>query len=166
MPRRRRARARGTGGSALRSDEHSRRGILRDIAVVLTLALLAGAACGRKPVEQAPAHEARGAEVMVRLKMTPPEPIVDAVTLAEVTLLNRTGQPVLGARLRIEAHMSHPGMAPVIESAAEQGRGVYTAGLRLSMAGAWILFVKGELADRRPINQRVGEATARGQTEI
>ena len=115
----------------------------------MALGVLAGAACGR-PV--APA-----ADVVVEWKLTPSAPLVDGETVAEITLRDRARQPLSGARLRVEAHMTHPGMAPVIEVAAERGNGAYVARLRFPMAGAWILFVKGELADRRSINQRVGE---------
>ena len=93
--------------------------------------------------------------------MTPLAPVVDEQAQAEITLRDRTGQPVRGATLRLEAHMSHPGMAPVIERAQEQGDGVYTVRLRLTMAGEWILFVRGTRADNRPIDQRAGATAAR-----
>jgi hypothetical protein len=121
----------------------------RQVFAFLTLGVLAGAACGR-PV--APADD-----VVVEWKVTPSPPLVDGAAVLEITLGDRDGQPLSGARLRVEAHMTHPGMAPLIEVAAERGNGAYVARLRFPMAGAWILFVKGELADRRSINQRVGE---------
>jgi YtkA-like len=101
---------------------------------------------------------------MVEWKMTPASPVVDGDTLAEFTLLDQSRRPVRGASLRVEAHMTHPGMAPLVEPAAEQANGAYTVRLRFSMAGAYVLFVKGEMADRRPIDRRIGETTAQSQT--
>jgi hypothetical protein len=58
---------------------------------------------------------------------------------------DKTGEPVRGARLRLEGHMSHPGMAPVTAAVTERGEGVYEAGFRFSMAGDWILVVTGDV---------------------
>lgn len=129
------------------SDEVSRRLLVLPAVVCLIVV-----ACGRS-VEPAD-------DLIVAWTLTPPAPRVDGETRTDVTLVDRARQPVRGATVRLEAHMSHPGMAPIIEPAVEEREGVYTARLRLSMAGGWILFVKGESADRRPINQRLGEVTA------
>ena len=69
------------------------------------------------------------------------------------TLRDAEGLPVRGARLRIEAHMSHPGMAPVLAEAREHPDGVYEASLELTMAGAWTLVASGALADGRVITR-------------
>lgn len=55
--------------------------------------------------------------------------------------------------------MRHPGMAPVIERAHEQGRGLYVAHLSFTMSGAWDVSVTGRLPDGRRLSRRVGEAT-------
>lgn len=142
----------GTGEPALPPDAGSRHRVLTFAAAALTLACLPVVGCGR-PVPLAE-------DVVVEWKMTPASPVVDGDTLAEFTLLDRARRPVRGANLRVEAHMTHPGMAPLVEPAAEQANGAYTVRLRFSMAGVYILFVKGEMADRRPIDRRVGETTA------
>ncbi len=99
----------------------------------------------------------------VEWKVVPSTPTVDSEAVAEITVFDRARQPLGGARLRVEAHMNHPGMAPVVEPLVEQGNGVYTTRLRFSMAGVWVLFVKGELADRRRLDQRAAELIVRGE---
>ena len=65
--------------------------------------------------------------------------------VATLTLRNKAQQPVLGARLHLEGHMSHPGMAPVTADLVERDGGIYETRLQFSMAGDWVLLVAGEL---------------------
>jgi hypothetical protein len=60
-----------------------------------------------------------------------------------------------GARLRLEGHMSHPGMTPVTTSVAERGPGEYEAQLRFSMAGDWVLVLTGDLPDGRRLTRQL-----------
>lgn len=106
-----------------------------------------GADCSRQP--------SVAGDVTVEWKMTPRPPVVGAATLAELTLRDSARRPVRGAKLQVEGHMPHAGMAPVIATAAERDDGVYQIRLRFTMRGNWILLVTGELPDGRRINHRI-----------
>jgi hypothetical protein len=57
-----------------------------------------------------------------------------------VKLANRA-EPVSGARIALEADMSHPGMAPVFAEATKTGPGQYQADLKFAMAGDWVILL-------------------------
>jgi hypothetical protein len=84
-------------------------------------------------------------------------PSLPAVGPATLTLLvhDDARRPVHGAQFRVEAAMSHPGMAPVLAPVTERGHGVYEAALRFTMAGDWILLVAGTLANGETVQYRI-----------
>lgn len=107
-------------------------------------AVLAAAACRPAP--------ARG--IAFAWSLAPSPPVVgDAILTLRVQ--DRNGRPVQGAALRVEGHMSHPGMAPVVAQAAERQPGVYEAAMAFTMRGDWILLVTGTLASGEPIEHRI-----------
>ena len=87
--------------------------------------------------------------------MTPTPPVVGETTVARLTLRDEARRPIDGAKLRIEGHMSHPGMAPFIVTPEEEGDGLYEAHLEFTMAGDWILLVTGELPGQRRLSHRI-----------
>jgi hypothetical protein len=92
-------------------------------------------------------------DVTVTWKIEPTPPVAGTATVVRVVLRRSNGSPVSGAKLQVQAHMSHAGMAPVTADAVEHGNGAYEASLQLSMAGDWALVLTGELADGRRITQ-------------
>jgi hypothetical protein len=111
--------------------------------VVLCAAALTGA-CHRPDAD-------RGVNIEWTLTPTPA-----TVGKARLTLrVIADGRPVRGARLRVEGHMSHPGMAPSIASAVEGADGVYEADLQLTMPGDWILLVSGTLPTGAAVERRI-----------
>jgi hypothetical protein len=83
--------------------------------------------------------------VRVSWTLDPSPPVVGTPIVARLTLRDTTQNPIIGARLRLEGMMSHPGMAPVSAAVTEKGNGEYEAPLQFTMAGDWILLVTGEL---------------------
>jgi len=102
----------------------------------------------------------RGAgDLTVTWTIEPTPPVTGAATLVRVALMHADGKPGGGAKLRVEAHMTHPGMAPLVVEPIERSRGIYETRLHLSMAGTWVLVASGELADGRRIVKQT-EVTA------
>ena len=126
---------RGIGERALPHDAPVFRGVLSDLRAVTVAGLAISAAC----VRFVPAST-----LIVQWKLTPAAPVVNADTIAEVTILDQSRRPVKGAAFRVEAFMTHPGMAPVLETATPTSDGVQSIRLRFTMAGEWILSVKDE----------------------
>lgn len=122
------------------------------------LILLAGGGLvGMVGCSKAPAP----ADVSVTWTTEPSPPVVGAPIVADVTLRDADRQPVRGATIEIEGHMTHPGMAPVLAAAEERGDGVYRVRFQFTMAGDWIVLVKGFLPDGRPVNHRIDVASVR-----
>ncbi len=109
----------------------------RRLTVVLLACTLAFA-CGEREADTAPG-------VTLAWDLEPVPPTAGTHGIARLTLRDARQQPVTGARLRLEGHMSHPGMAPVVSTVAERGGGAYEAPVDFTMAGDWILVVTGDL---------------------
>ena len=90
----------------------------------------------------------------VEWQLTPAPPVVGPARLA-VTLRDQAGRPASGATVRVEAHMTHPGMSPVLSEAVERGGGRYEAALDFTMAGHWVVLLKGRLADGAALDHRI-----------
>ena len=86
--------------------------------------------------------------------LTPSSPAVGPATLT-VTLRKSTNAVVTGAKVRLEGHMSHPGMTPVIADAVERTPGVYVVPFTLTMPGDWVLLVSAALPNGERLEHRV-----------
>ena len=119
---------------------------LRAAALLVVFAPgISGSACRRT--------EQHADDVRIEWRVTPEPPRVGLARVA-LEVRDATGRPLSGARLRLEGHMTHPGMAPALADAREQAPGQYEAELSLSMAGDWVLQAAGELPDGRRITRR------------
>ena len=78
-------------------------------------------------------------------RLEPEPPAVGRDTMTRIRLLDARNAPIAGAKLRLEGHMSHPGMTPVVTGVIERSPGDYEALMPFSMAGDWTLVLTGEL---------------------
>jgi YtkA-like len=89
----------------------------------------------------------------VTLAIVPSPAVVGPGALA-VTLRDQAGQPVDGARLQVEANMTHAGMVPLLASVAQSEAGVYRVPLEWSMAGDWYVDLTFTLPDGQRVARR------------
>ena len=117
----------------------------------LSLLLLACVAAGlgngcSRPVAFSPA-------VTVEHAISPEPPQVGPATVI-LKLADATAQPISGARITLEADMSHAGMAPVFAETQETGPGQYEAHLKFGMAGDWVILLHVRLAGGQTLERQ------------
>jgi hypothetical protein len=117
------------------------------VAAALLLAVLSG--CGR----MAGANPATQDTYVVSMVIEPSPPAVGPGSVI-ATLTDPAGRPVDGARLDVEANMSHAGMVPVLAGTAESRAGVYRVPLQWTMAGDWTADLKFTLPDGSRVVRR------------
>ena len=115
------------------------------ILLVTVVACCLAAGCHRA----APARN-----LVIDWRLAPSPPAVGPAVLT-FRVFDSARHAVPGARLRVEAQMSHPGMAPVLATAAERATGVYEADLQFTMSGDWILIVAGSLSSGEAVQYRI-----------
>ena len=99
-------------------------------------------------------------DLQVEWTIAPAPATVGPATLV-LTLRSADGHPETGASLRVEAQMSHPGMAPESAAFREVGGGRYDAVVPLTMAGDWTLLIRGSLSNGTPVEHRIDVAPVR-----
>ena len=98
----------------------------------------------------------------MRWQITPTPAAVGPATV-RLGVSDAAGRPVAGARLRIEGHMTHAGMAPVLADLREASAGEYETSFDFSMPGDWVLVLTGTLADGRRVHREMSVDAVRGK---
>jgi hypothetical protein len=84
-----------------------------------------------------------------------PNPARVGPATVSLRLADAFAKPIIGARIAIEADMSHPGMSPLFTEATEIQPGRYQAHLEFPMAGDWVILLHVTLADGRKLERQI-----------
>jgi hypothetical protein len=84
-----------------------------------------------------------------------PDPARVGPAVLSLSLQDAAGRPVTGARWRIEGHMTHPGMRPVVAGVTEHSEGAYEARLSFTMPGDWVLLARADWAGGGRLEEQV-----------
>jgi hypothetical protein len=109
----------------------------------LTVLTVAFAACAPEP------DAAAGVQVTCTVT---PMPARVGPAVVDLKLMEK-GQPLTGAKLRVEGDMNHAGTTPSHATVRESGGGFYRAQLELTMRGDWVIVVDADLADGRALER-------------
>jgi YtkA-like len=88
-------------------------------------------------------------------KTISPEPARVGPETINLKLTDATGKPLTGARIAVEADMSHAGMSPVFAEAKEEGTGRYQARVDFPMAGDWVVLLHITLPGGKKLERQI-----------
>jgi hypothetical protein len=92
--------------------------------------------------------------VAIEHEISPQPPRVGRVTV-NLKLFDAAGKPLKGARIAIEAEMSHAGMSPQFANVNEAEPGRYQAHLEFPMAGDWVVLLHVTLPDGTKLERQI-----------
>ena len=84
-----------------------------------------------------------------------PAPARVGVATITFKLADAGGKPITGARIAVEADMSHPGMSPVFAEVKEEQPGRYQAHLQFQMAGDWLILLHVTLPGGKKLERQI-----------
>jgi hypothetical protein len=84
-----------------------------------------------------------------------PEPAQVGPAAITLKLADAGGKPIAGAKIAIEADMSHAGMSPVFAEAKEGKAGRYQAHIEFPMAGDWVLLLHIRLPGGKKLERQI-----------
>ena len=84
-----------------------------------------------------------------------PEPARVGPATIILRLADANGKPVTGARIAMEADMSHAGMSPLFSEANETEPGRYQAHLEFQMAGDWVILLHVTLPGGKKLERQI-----------
>lgn len=115
------------------------------VVVAVVFAFVVGIGCHRPPTTSS--------GVMVEFQIKP-KPVRVGSVVVYLTLTDAGNHPVNGARIAVEADMSHAGMSPVFAQANEVQPARYESHLFLAMAGDWVILLHGTLPNGEKLERQ------------
>jgi hypothetical protein len=101
-------------------------------------------------------------DLILAHEISPEPPKVGPATVT-LTLTDKAGVPIKGAKVLLEGNMSHPGMPPVLSEAYEADSGHYRGSLDFKMSGDWVITVRMTLADGRAVTREFDVSRVRSE---
>ncbi len=116
--------------------------------LVLLILMVAALASGGVACRRGLSGSSAPAVVVVEVGPTQGGPPVVGTPVPVTVIVQRNdGSPVEGAKVSLEATMTHAGMKPVFADATEVAPGKYKAAVEFTMGGDWIIIVRVTLSD-------------------
>lgn len=84
-----------------------------------------------------------------------PAPARVGVATITFKLADANSRPITGARIAVEADMSHAGMSPAFAQAQEEQPGRYEAHLNFKMAGDWVILLHVTLPGGKKLERQI-----------
>jgi YtkA-like len=84
-----------------------------------------------------------------------PAPARVGVATITFKLADAGSRPITGARIAVEADMSHAGMSPAFAEAQEEQPGRYQAHLNFKMAGDWVILLHITLPGGKKLERQI-----------